>query len=76
MHTRGRFHQHLRANFSRAQDSTLFLANGVRRMAHKFGEFQLTSRANLDALNIGEIERRFFRQTPCADNFLLGEKVW
>jgi hypothetical protein len=47
-----------------------------RRMAHKFGEFQLTSRANLAALNIGEIERRFFRQTPCAGNFSLGEKVW
>jgi hypothetical protein len=45
-------------------------------MAHKFGEFQLTSRTNLAAQNIGEIERRFFRQTPCAGNFSLGEKVW
>ncbi len=41
--TRGRFHQHLRANFSHAQDSTPFwrmafgewhLANGVHSMAN------------------------------------------
>ncbi len=76
MTPRGQFHQHLRANFSGAQDSMPFLANGVRQMAHKFGKFQLTSRANLAALNIGEIERQFFCQTPCASNFSLGEKVW
>jgi hypothetical protein len=28
-------------------------------MAHKFGELRLTSRENLYALNIGEIELRF-----------------
>jgi hypothetical protein len=52
------------------------LAIGVQQMAHKFGKFQLTSRANLAPLNIGEIEWKFFCQTPWAGNFLLGKKVW
>jgi hypothetical protein len=57
-----------------AQDLTPFLANGVWQMAHKFGKFQLTSRANLDGLNTSEIKRQFFRQTLCAINSLLSEK--
>ncbi len=61
-------------NFLRTQYTTPFLANGVWQMAHKFGKFQLTSQANLAALNIGEIERRFFCQTPCASNFSHSEK--
>jgi hypothetical protein len=52
------------------------LAKGIWRMAHIFGKFLLTSRANLAALNIGEIEQPFFHQTLCAGNFLLSEKVW
>jgi hypothetical protein len=50
------------------------MANGVWPMAHKFGEFQLKSLANLAALNIGEIEWRIFRQTLCAGNFFARRK--
>ncbi len=71
---RGQFHQHLRTKNLRAQDSMPFLANSVRQMGHKLGKFQLTTQANLAAPNIGETERRLFRQTLCAGSFLLGEK--
>jgi hypothetical protein len=52
-----------------------FLVNGVWRMVHKFCKFQLTSRANLAALDIVEIELQFFRQTPCAGKKKV-KKVW
>jgi hypothetical protein len=45
-------------------------------MAHKFGELRLTSKANLNALNIGEIERRFFAKCPATATFRLAKKVW
>jgi hypothetical protein len=63
------------STFAREDLMPLF-AKGVQQMAHKFGKFQLTSRPNLAALNIGEIEWQFFCQTLCAGNFSFAKRVW
>ena len=82
--TWGRFHQHFRPTFSRAQDEKPFfgewrLANGaqIQQTAHQLGEFQLKKwgkfQCSLGAYD-GEIEQRNFCRKQCVGKLSLGEK--
>jgi len=56
----------------RQQDEELFLANGVWRTSHRFGEFQLT---NLAQILLVKLNGKFFAKLIALETFCLANKV-
>jgi len=52
---------------------TRFLANGVWQMAHRFGKFQLTNRAQILLVKLND---KMFAKLCVPVTFCLANKVW
>ena len=76
----GRFHQHFCPTFAGKQNEKLILANGVWRMAHRFGkrrtDFSLVSHAGLKRQWLVKLNGEFFAKHYAPESFRLANKVW